>query len=314
METTADTIELETQQQTEIDAGNASATPSANAGESGDAANGGQPVTPQGTGEGASGEGGEEGEFDFQFGEEAPPASMSQEQDTAPQWVKDLRKQNVELNRRIREFEAKDKLQQPQTPVVPTLGAKPKLEDFDYDEGKFDNALDQWYETKRKVDAARANQEEADRKRQKAIDDRLAGYRTEAASLRRKDFQEVEGEVVEALSVEQQGILLAGASKPALLVYALGRYPTKLRELAQIKDPVRFAFAAGKLEGNLKMTSRTANDKAAPEGRVSSAAGAPASGAGEKKLEQLRAEAERTGDYSKVTAYKRQLKQAQRAR
>ncbi|WP_146174390.1 hypothetical protein [Paraburkholderia caribensis] len=279
-----------------------------------DAANGSQTTTPaNGGGEGEPNEGDEEGEFDFQFGEEAPPASEGQEeQNNAPQWVKDLRKQNVELNRRLREMEAKGK-QQPQEPAVPTLGAKPKLEDFDYDEGKFDAALGQWYEDKRKVDAAAAEEQEAGRRRQEAIEARLNGYRGEAASLRRKDFQEIEGEVVTVLSVEQQGILLAGADKPATLVYALGRYPNKLRELAKIKDPVRFAFAAAKLEKELKVTTRTAN-KPAPEGRVSSSSGAAVTGSGEKKLEQLRAEAERTGDYSKVVAYKAQLKKAQQTR
>ncbi|MEZ7524015.1 hypothetical protein [Burkholderia vietnamiensis] len=310
MESTADTLELNQDGSIELGAGDdANADGNAHAST---AADGAQSATHENGGEGAPGEGGEGDEFEFQFGDEAPPASEGQEHDaSAPQWVKELRKEHTASQRRIRELEAQLQQNNPQqAPAVPTLGPKPTLEQFDYDEGKFDEALGKWYADKAKVDAARVEQENVAAARQRSIDERLNGYRTEATGLRVKDFQVVESDVVAALSVEQQGILLAGADKPATLVYALGRYPHKLRTLAEIKDPVRFAFAAGKLEGTLKVATRTANSKPAPEGRVSSSSGAP-SGGGEKKLEQLRAEAEKTGDYTKVHAYKRQLKQAQ---
>ncbi len=265
--------------------------------------------------DGSADEGEGEDELTLQFGDEASPTSTSPEQENAPAWVKALRKDYAAAQRRIRELEAKEKtLQQPQETQVPTLGAKPKLEDFDYDEGKFDEALGKWYDTKREVEAAQAKQRKAAEERQQAIQARQTGYLKEATDLRVKDFQDAETEVVAALSVEQQGILLAGADKPALLVYALGRHPTKLQTLAQIKDPVRFAFAAAKLEKELKVTSRTAS-KPTPEGRVSSGSSAPVGpGASERKLEQLRAEAEKTGDMSKVIAYKAQMKKAQQKR
>lgn len=311
MDTTAETLDLNPDGSVDLEVGdNATAQADALADT---AAEGSQSTTGDAGGEGDPGEGGEEGEFDIQFGEEAPPASQSQEQQDAPPWVKELRQQQKELTRENRELKAQLQTQQPQQqPAVPTLGAKPKLEDFDYDEGKYDEAIGKWYADKAKVDAAEADQRNAAAARQRAIDERLTGYRTEATGLRVKDFQDVEADVVNALSPEQQGILLAGADKPATLVYALGRYPNKLKQLAQIKDPVRFAFAAAKLEKELKVTNRAAN-KPAPEGRVSSSSGAP-SGGGEKKLEQLRTEAEKTGDYTKVLAYKRQLKQAQPGR
>lgn len=305
MEETAETLELNPDGSVQLDTGS-----NANEGGAGTAAEGEHTATRENGSEGTPNEGGEEDELEFQFGDEAPPASESQEQEEAPQWVKDLRKEQVELRRRNRELEAQVQQRQPQQPQVPTLGEKPTLEQFDYDEGKFGEAMEKWFADKAKVDAAKVELENAAKARQKATDDRLAGYRSEASSLKRKDFQDVESEVVATLTPEQQGILLLGADKPATLVYALGRYPKKLRDLAQIKDPVRFAFAAARLEKELKVTTRATN-KAAPEGRVSSSSGAPAAGGGEKKLEQLRAEAEKTGDYTKVNAYKRQLKQAQ---
>jgi hypothetical protein len=301
MEKTAET-DLESADTTDVQLTN----DPANAGENvDDAANDSRTASPTG-GEGGSGEGADEDEFEFQFGDEAPPASADQDE-AAPEWVKNLRKDFAASQRRNRELEAQLQQKQPQAPAVPTLGAKPKLEDFDYDEGKFDEALSKYYDDKRKVDAAQEEQRKAGEARQREIDGYHTSYIQEAQSLKRKDFQDVESEVIAALSVDQQG-LVKFLDKPAAFVYALGHYPAKLRELAAIKNPVKFVVAAAKLEKDLKVTTRTANTKAAPEGRVTSTSGAPAAGGGEKKLEQLRAEAEKTGDYSKVHAYKRQLK------
>ncbi|MGV0128856.1 hypothetical protein [Burkholderia gladioli] len=260
--------------------------------------------------EGGSDEVDDQGDIELQFGDEAPPAQPSDDGENST--VRQMRKRIAELTRANRQYEA-EKKQGAQPAQPPKLGPKPTLQDFDYDEGKYDAALDQWHETKRQVDAAEIEQRKALEKREEANRARLEGYLNAASTLKVKDFKDSEDEVVSALSVEQQGILLAGAKNPALLVYALGRYPAKLQQLAQIDDPVRFAFEAAYLEKELKVTPRTAT-KPAPEARISSTAGAPAAGGGEKKLEQLRADAEKTGDYSKVIAYKKQLKQAQQKR
>jgi hypothetical protein len=259
--------------------------------------------------DGGSDEGGEESELTLQFGDEAAPASDAEDNSS----IRDLRAHLRELKRELRAYQAKEMTQQaPQATQVPTLGAKPKLEDFDYDETKYDAALEKWYDDKRKIDKAKEEIEAQERARREAGQAKVNSYISEAKELRVKDFQDVESEVVSALSVEQQGILLAGADKPALLVYALGRNPAKLKSLASINDPVRFAFAAAKLESQLK-TSRTAT-KPAPESRVSASGGAPVSGGSQKTLERLREEAARTGDMTKVIAYKRQLKEAAQKR
>lgn len=303
MTLTADTQNTEVVLSTQTDADAEAAA------RAGTAANGAHSDDDHASVDGAPGEGGDEGELDFQFGDEVSPASdASQEQQSAPQWVKELRQNYVASQRRIRELEAQQQgVQKQEQPVqVPTLGPKPKLEQFDYDEGKFDQALEQWYEDKRKVDAAQAEQERNANARRQMVADREKAYATEAAALRIKNFRELEDEVVTALTPEQQGILLLGAEKPALLVAALGRFPNKLKALAEIKDPVRFAFRAGQLEKEIKLNRPTAS-KAAPEARVSSSAGVSAGGS-ERKLEQLRAEADKTGDYTRVHAYRRQLK------
>ena len=78
-----------------------------------------------------------------------------------------------------------------------------------------------------------------------------------------------------------------------------------MKELAGIQDPVKFAFAVAKLEAQLKVTP-----KRKPTTKVEKMIKGSGSLAGttDKKLDRLRAEAEKTGDLSKVHAYKRQLR------
>ena len=97
--------------------------------------------------------------------------------------------------------------------------------------------------------------------------------------------------------------MVQGAKNPALVVYALGKNPAKAKELASISDPVKFAFAVANLEAQLKVTPR--KPKPEPE-RVLSGSSRAISGTVDSQLERLREEAARTGDMSKVMAYKRQ--------
>ena len=119
-------------------------------------------------------------------------------------------------------------------------------------------------------------------------------------------FEDAEETVKEVLSITQQGIIISGATKPEIVIYALGKNPTKLQEVAAITDPVQFAFAIANLQRDLKMQPKK-TPETVPEKRV---VGSAPNNAAEKTLDQLRSEAEKTGDYSKVTAYKRNLRVA----
>ena len=68
---------------------------------------------------------------------------------------------------------------------------------------------------------------------------------------------------------------------------------------------MKFAFAVAKLETQLKVTNRKA--AAAPE-RTISTGGGRISGSVDSTLDRLREEALKTGDMSKVMAYKRSKK------
>ena len=237
------------------------------------------------------------------IGEEAPPP---EEQTHAPEWVRELRKTNRELQRQNRELQSKlqTSAQTETKPVV--LGPKPKLEDHDYDADKFEEALAGWFERKRKADEMQAAQEAEVMNQQKAWKAKLDGYGKAKAELRVKDFEDAEAVAQELFNITQQGVMLQGADNPALVVYALGKNPKKAKELSDIKDPVKFAFAVAKLEKELKVTNRRAAP--APE-RIVSGTGR-SSGAVDSTLERLREEASRTGNMTKVIQYRAQKRSA----
>ena len=237
------------------------------------------------------------------IGEESPPP---EEETRAPEWVRELRKQNREKERRIRELEAKlhTTAQTENKPVV--LGPKPKLEEHDYDTDQYEAALSLWFERKRAADQEAEKARQAEQAQRDAWQARLDAYGKARAELKVKDFDDAESTVQELLDVAQQGIVVQGADNPALVIYALGKNPKKAKEIADIKDPVKFAFAVAKLEKELKVTNR----KAAPPPERTVQGTGRVSGAVDSTLERLRAEAERTGDMTKVLAYKRQKRAA----
>ena len=233
-------------------------------------------------------------------GESPPP---EEEEKQAPEWVKNLRKSYRELQREKRELEEKLKMVLPATennPVV--LGRKPTLEACDYDSDKFENELSGWFERKRQSEEAEAKQRTRQQSEQEAWQKKLEGYNQSKTGLKVSDFTEAEETVLENLSVTQQGIILQGAQNPAVMVYALGKNPKKAKELAEIKDPVAFAFAVAKLETQLSVTRKQLPP---PEKRIVSN-GNP--GTSSVQLDRLRDEAARTGDFTKVIAFKKQLK------
>ena len=246
---------------------------------------------------------GDSDEVIVSIGEEAPPP---EEQTHAPEWVRELRKTNRELQRQNRELQGKlqSTAQTETKPVV--LGKKPSLEEHDYDADKFEAALADWFERKRQADEAPAKQEAEVMNQQKAWQAKLDGYGKAKAELRVKDFEDAEAVAQELFNITQQGVVLQGADNPALVIYALGKNPKKAKELSDIKDPVKFAFAVAKLEKELKVTNRKA---APPPERVVSGTGR-VSGAVDSTLERLREEAARTGNMTKVVQYKAQKRAA----
>lgn len=235
------------------------------------------------------------------FGEDAP-TSEEVEHQAAPAWVKELRKADREKARKIRELE--QQLTARQQAEQPASVAKPTLADCDFDEDVFEQKLTAYHEAQRAEKAKQEAQEAEARKAQEAWNARLTQYNEAKAKLSVGNFEEVEDIVKDAMNPTQLGIIVSGADKPEHLVYAIGSNAAKLKELASITDPVKFAFAVARLETKMQVTPK----KAAPAPEKPLKGGATAVGATDNKLAQLEAEADRTGDRTKVLQYKRELR------
>lgn len=248
-------------------------------------------------------------EFDIVVGDEKP--EEQQEDDfhgkPAPQWVKDLRKEKKESDRRIKELEAK--LNEQNKPEAIELGEKPTLESVGYDADEFEKQLVEWTAKKAKFEQQEAAKRAEQEKAQKVWQEKLNNYEAKKTAIKSKvrDFDEAEESARDVLNQTQQGILIHAAEKPELLIYHLGKNPQKAKELAALTDPIQFAFAAAKIDAQIKVTTR--KPSTSPERKPSGSA--PLSGTVDTTLAKLRAEAERTGDYTEVNKYKRKLKQNQ---
>jgi hypothetical protein len=264
-------------------------------------------------GDAAAGAGSEEeGEVVIMLGDEPLPASNDDEIEgkPAPQWVKELRKQARELARENRELkQAQHAGQQQAAPAVQAVGEKPTLEGCDFDAEVYAEKLLAWTDAKRKADEAAAAARQEQEAAQAEWNKRLTTYNTAKAALRVDDFDGAEHIVRETMSQTQQGVILQGADKPELVIYALGRNPAKAKELAAIKDPVKFAFAVAKLETQLKVAPRK-DAPPAPERQVRGTTGATSIDSTEARLE---AEADKSGDRSKLIAYRREKRRQKAA-
>lgn len=243
-----------------------------------------------------------EGKQDTEGGEAvAPEGEEAQPQNRTFRKVREIANAALKDKRRLeRELEEiRAKLPKPE----PTLGPKPTLDQFDYDETKFSEAYDRWMEQKAAMDAADRQKLDEQRRQEEEVENFKKSYKTRAESLGVDDFKEAEAEVGSMLNPTQTGLLMRGADDPAVLVYALSKSPARLIELSKITDPVKFTVAVAKLEINL---SAKRPNRPAPEPRVNSERSSAGHSAASSALEKLRDEAARTGDYSKVVAYKKQ--------
>jgi hypothetical protein len=247
----------------------------------------------------------DDGPLIVQFGDDAPDGDIDEEEVAkAPQWVQDLRKRDREnakakrdLEKRIKELEAAT------TPAkdAPKLGPKPTLESCDYDEGAFETALETWYQDKTKVETAQREAEEQTRSAQQAWEAKVSSYNEAKAKLPFNDFDEAEAFIQDTFDATQQALLIKVAKDAPTLVYALGKNPKKANELAGIKDYTEFVAEAVRLEMSVKTTRKPVTS---PERAVSVPSGTGVAST-DNTLERLRAEAEKTGDYSKVMQYRR---------
>ena len=248
----------------------------------------------------------EDEEFVITVGDEEPEPSDEDDFSgkPAPTWVKDLRKKEREARKRIKELEAQVQKSQPADKPI-EVGVKPKLSDFDYDEDQFESAVEQWHERKRQVEQQQAVKRAEEEKAQQTWQSKMQSYeeRRQTVAAKVRDFEEVEEAAKDKLTPTQQGILIHAAENPELIMYHLGKHPNKAKELAEITDPIQFAFAAAKLDSQMKIQTRKPSTQ--PERKPSGSAGL--AGAVDQKLAQLEAKAAKTGDRTELIKYKKSL-------
>jgi len=239
-------------------------------------------------------------EVDITLGEESLTAP-DQEEQVAPEWVKDLRKSHRQTQKENRELQRQ--VEQLSTAPAPQAAPqlitnKPTLEAFDYDSEKFEEALSGYYKQEREQEQAQAQHQAELQRQAQTRQQHLDAYEKSKAELKREDYLEAEDEVVAVLDPMQQDIILQAAKNPALAVYALGKSKDKAKELSKIKDPVKFAFELGKLENQLKVSPRK---KAAPAPEAKISAGGKGK---DTALDKLRAK----GNFKDIIAYRRKLR------
>src|SRR5690242_3291071 len=169
-------------------------------------------------------EGEDDEELVVSFGDEAPPASSEQDNATIRQMRDEIRSQKA----RIKELE-----RSPQSPVI-EVGPKPTLEGCDYDEERYEQEFNAWSDRKSEADRVKSEAEKQQTTIRERFQAKVTVYGEQKDTLAAKDFDEAEAEVRSVLSDAQQSILIDGAENKAALVYALGKHPEKLRELAKL--------------------------------------------------------------------------------
>jgi hypothetical protein len=247
----------------------------------------------------------DEGEEEVSIGFEDEPEEESDSPDDSPT-IKRIRERNREVNKRNRELERElAELRAGSVQAKPALGPKPTLESCDWDEEKFEAALDTWKSEQAEAQAQTERAEEGKRKVLESYNRDLEAYKTRQRSLGVADYEEAEAVVVGALNLEQQAVALQAANDPAALVYALSKSPAKLSELAKIDNPWKLAAAIARMEGSVKVVTR----KKAPNiDRPVKGSASMQSLTQDEQLAKLEKEADATGDRTKLIAYKRSLK------
>lgn len=206
----------------------------------------------------------------------------------APEWVKQVRKENRELKRQLKERES-------QQPEQKALREKPTLDDHDWNDETYEADLEKWYAEKAEHEA----QVQAEQAKYRQYDER---YNADADAVKAKvpNYNEIEQSIVDVLPATKQGLIKIACKNPARVVVALGKSPDKLDELAKMND-VEFAYTLGQMEMQMSNVKR---NKAKPKPKTHSLQGSAGGGA-DTQLAKLEAEAAKTGDRSKIIAYRK---------
>lgn len=229
-------------------------------------------------------------------GELAIEVEGDDEPEDEPHLAKKLRAEVRERNKRIKELEAR------LAPKPVEIGDKPDIWDAycDGDPDKYEAALIEWNDRKRQAEQADRAQSEQQTTQQQAFEKQRVAYRDKARSMGVKDIDGAEQGIIDALGAPYLGAIIQYADDPAKVVAALAAHPRLLAQIADEPDDLRKLKLMFQMESKVTIKRKGA---AAPEAGTILKGTANVSG-GDKALEKLERDAERTGDRSKLIAYK----------
>ncbi|CAM7291101.1 Phage capsid protein [Enterobacter intestinihominis] len=206
-------------------------------------------------------------EYSLRVGDEEIP--LSEEDDDhvdgqpAPQWVKDLRKNNREKDKELRELrrqleqvQSRPTEQQPQqqTDAIPP---KPTLESCEYDEAAFEQAMTDWHEKKIRAEQQMQQKERQQQEYQQRFQQRVEAHKQRAAKLPVKDYQEMEEIVRAEVPDLHKEILIHCADEGSeLIAYGLGKSQQLRQRVAAETDPIRAAFLLGQISKQVHLAPK----------------------------------------------------------
>ena len=243
----------------------------------------------------------DEGEEVVGFIDDEPDA------DDKPDLPKHLRDEIKSRNKEIADLKRRLAVQQPAVEEAIVVGDRPKLSDpdIDYDDDKFDAALDSWDERRRAAEKQENAREDANRTQKAEFEKVVERFTEQRTALKQPELQDRVQLVLDTISGPAQSAIAMHSTNAARLFAAVGGSAARLEKLSQLDakgDPLALMFEAGKMEATLQ-TTRKAPRAADPDTPVRGRT--IAAGSAEKQLAKLEAEAERTGNRTPVIAFKR---------
>lgn len=221
--------------------------------------------------------------------------------------IRQLRTVNRDLAKKLKleqqeKLRLQKQLESTQQVTIEELPPEPDLSDDDveYDPDKFKAKYAAWVEKKARIESQKKKVQETAQQAQAKFQERLQKY--EQGKSVYKGIDEAEKAVLQTLDVHQQGIIVNYADDPAFVVWALGKNPVALNQLATIQDPIEYAVKVRDIEKKAK-EKMTVKKPPAPEKVVTGRTAVPSNY--QKQLDKLR----EAGDVTGAIKLKKQLRE-----
>ena len=236
-----------------------------------------------------------------------------EEKEEAPEWVKNTRKANRTLNKKVETQEKEiEELKAKLNPDTGKLRPEPTLESSGDNEAQFQSDMKAYLIEEREQEDKQKDIEDSQKQELDSWKAKETAYFEGKTSIKNRipNYDDAVEEAEGVLSDMQKAAILGYFEKPEILIYALGKSP-ELENLAKITDPMKFGLAVQKLESKMKVGKR--KPQTPPEEIVVGSTQIKGADAYLEKLEKSKKA--QGGDRTEINAYKRELREkAQAAR